>query len=165
MKPLGMNQSAWEHCDIDMNQFVSLYLSGNQKIPHYSLISYADGGLITNVNDLAIFFSEMIKGYNKGGAKILKNESFKKMMDAAFVSDQKNYGIFWSINGKGEYGHSGGDPGIMTFMMFDPKSGLGRIIFTNKIDQAGNGMNQLVYIWKTLEEYMLDFLSREELKL
>ncbi len=154
LKKFKMNQSGWKHSEVEMSEFVSLYLSNNQKIPPYSLITYADGGLITSVSDLSIYFSEMIKAYKHGNSEILKANNIKAMMDAAFISDSKKSGIFWSINGKGEYGHSGGDPGIMTFMMFNPNSGIGRIIFTNKLDDEGNGYNQLVYIWKTLEEYM-----------
>ncbi|MFD0864041.1 serine hydrolase domain-containing protein [Sungkyunkwania multivorans] len=154
LNPLNMTRSGWSHEEIDMSNFVSLYLRNDEKIPPYSLISYADGGLITSVHDLSLYFSEMIKGYKNGNSKILSDSSYKTMMDALFISDDKKSGIFWAINGKGEYGHSGGDPGIMAYMMFDPKTGLGRIVLTNKFDDKGNGINQVVYIWKTLEEFM-----------
>lgn len=154
LDPLGMKATGWSHETVDISNFVGLYLSNDQRIPPYSLITYADGGLITNVHDLSLFFSKMIKGYMTGESEILDSASFQTMMNPAFTSEEKKTGIFWTINGKGEYGHSGGDPGIMTFMMFDPETGIGRIVFTNKFDDEGNGMNQLVYIWKTLEDYM-----------
>lgn len=164
LSPLQMNQSGWFHNEVDMDNFVSLYLSNNEKIPPYSLITYADGGLITSVHDLSLFFSEMIKGYEDGGARILSDASFKTMMDPLFISKERSSGVFWAINGKGEYGHSGGDPGIMTYMIFDPETGLGRIVFTNKFDDEGNGINQVVYIWKTLEEFMPEIAGGESVR-
>ena len=63
------------------------------------------------------------------------------------------------MSGDGEIGHFGGDPGIMTFMLFNPSTGIGRIAFTNKYHPGGDGYNQLVYIWKTLEKYIEDFIE------
>ena len=149
-----MKNSGWNHNDIDMSQFVSLYLSNNKKIPHYSLISYADGGLITSVSDMAVYFSEIIKGYNGGNSKILKSDSFQKMITLTSVTKEKTSGIFWQKIGKTHIGHTGGDPGIMTFMTFDPATDFGYIILTNKFDPDGDGYNQLVYTWKTLQDYI-----------
>jgi CubicO group peptidase (beta-lactamase class C family) len=154
LEPLKMKNSGWNHDDIDMSQFVSLYLSNNKEIPHYSLISYADGGLITSVNDMALYFSEMIKGYNGESSKVISHDSYQQMMHQAPVSKEKNTGIFWQKVGRTHIGHTGGDPGIMTFMTFDPDTGYGYIVFTNKFDPDGDGYNQLVYTWKTLQEYM-----------
>ncbi|WP_158211949.1 serine hydrolase domain-containing protein [Robiginitalea sediminis] len=66
LEPLGMEQSGWFHDEVDMSQFVSLYLSNDKKIPPYSLLAHGDGGMITSVHDLSIFFLEMIKGYKTG---------------------------------------------------------------------------------------------------
>lgn len=154
LNPLKMDNSGWGHDTIDMSKFVSLYLSNNKKIPHYSLISYADGGLITSVNDMALYFSEIIKGYNGGVSELLTSDSFQKMMNQVAVTEEKETGLFWQKIGKTHIGHTGGDPGIMTFMTFDPETGYGYIIFTNKSDGEGDGYNQLVYTWKTLQEYL-----------
>lgn len=154
--PLKMKQTGWRHSEVDMSQFVSLYLSNDKQIPPYELISYADGGLITSVHDLSLYFVEMIKGYKTGKSIVLDSTSFKIMMNPSFTSEEKDSGVFWTINRKGEYGHSGGDPGIMTYMLFDPETNIGRIVFTNKFDDQGNGINEVVYIWKTLEEYMTE---------
>lgn len=153
LKPMKMENSGWTFDDIDESKFVQQYLGDDLALPRYEIISYADGGLISSVNDLALYFSKMIKGYYGGESGVLSAQSIKTMMDSAYVSDKKSYGIFWSINGKAEYGHSGADPGILTIMMFDPKTGIGRMVFTNKFDE-GDGFNQFVYVWKTLEKYM-----------
>lgn len=154
LRPLHMVDSGWDLADIDINRFITHYLSNDLAIPRYELVSYADGGLITSAEELAKYLSAMIKAYQGGTCPILNSQSAKFMMDPIFTSEEKNYGVFWSINGKGEYGHSGGDPGIMTYMMFDPDTGIGRIVMTNKFDDTGNGINQVVYIWKTLEEFI-----------
>ena len=154
LNPLSMSNSGWSHEEIDSRKFVSLYLSNNEQIPPYSLISFADGGLITSIYDMSLFFHEMIKGYFGSDSKILSKESFTKMMSPVYSSEEINSGMFWTINRRGLIGHTGGDPGIMTFMMFDPKTRYGRIIFTNKYDEEGDGYNQLVYIWKTLGDFI-----------
>lgn len=154
LQPMKMENSGWTFDEIDQSKFVGQYLSNDLQIPKYTLISYADGGLISSVNDLAIYFSEMIKGYKGEDTAVLPATSIQMMMEAAFVSEKKKSGIFWSINGKGEYGHSGGDPGIITIMMFNPETGVGRMVFTNKFDEGGNGFNQFVNVWMMLEKYM-----------
>ena len=94
LEPLGMSHTGWTHEEINKDQFVSLYLSNNKRIPHYALISYADGGLITSVNDLALYFSAMIKGYKGTSSKILSEASYQKMMNPIFISEEKDSGFF-----------------------------------------------------------------------
>ena len=154
LEPLKMYNSGWSYKEVDTSKFVKLYLENNQKVPPYELISYADGGLISSMDDMSIYFHQMIKGYMEGEHQIISGPSFKKMMDANFVSEERKAGFFWAINRPGLYGHAGGDPGIMTFMFFDPKSGYGRLFFTNKSDEGGNGYNQLAYSWMILEKYI-----------
>jgi len=154
LNPFKMTQSGWKHRDVNMDQFVSLYLSNNQKIPPYELISYADGGLITNVSDMGLYLSEMIKGYHGGASNILSSDSFQQLLHPKSIADERYSGIFWQTIGSSHIGHTGGDPGIMAIMSFEPKTGYGYIVFTNKTDNDGDGYNQLVHTWKTMQEFM-----------
>lgn len=162
LDPLQMKSSGWSHDAIDSSEFVSLYLSNNKTIPCYSLISYADGGLITSVYDMALYFSEMIKGYSGAPSELLSSDSFQKMMNLKPITEDRKSGVFWQKIGKTHIGHTGGDPGIMTFMTFDPDTGYGYVIFTNKSDNDGDGYNQLVYTWKTLQEYINQKIMTEQ---
>ena len=156
LNPLRMNHTAWSHDDIDSSEFVSLYLSNNSQFPKYSLISYADGGMISNVHDMAIYFSKLISGYAGSAIGLLSSESIRNMMNLKSITEDRTSGVFWQKIGKKHIGHTGGDPGIMTFMTFDPETGYGYVIFTNKSDNDGDGYNQMVHTWITLQEYMRD---------
>jgi CubicO group peptidase (beta-lactamase class C family) len=53
----------------------------------------------------------------------------------------------------GYIGHTGGDPGTMSMMFFDPKTNLGRIMIfnTNFSDKEGN--KAFFDIWNAMEKY------------
>lgn len=144
LKPLGMNSSGWVFEDIDITQHTKLYLNAETEIPYYSLITFPDGGLITSVNDLSKYLSELIKGY-VGEGTLLKNESysefFKKQLKPENFSNQhgENEGIFLGFSSEGLIGHSGGDPGVSTYMFFNPKTKIGRILLVNTVlNEEGN---------------------------
>lgn len=45
---------------------------------------------------------------------------------------KRNEGIFWNIYNNGMIGHDGDDPGVSSFLFFNPKTGLGGVLFCNK---------------------------------
>jgi hypothetical protein len=53
----------------------------------------------------------------------------------------------------GFIGHTGGDPGVVTLLFFDPKSGIGRLLLLNTsfADKAGGAA--MYKIWDTLGKY------------
>ena len=64
-----------------------------------------------------------------------------------------NTGLFMGFSYNGLIGHTGGDPGVVTLMFFDPKSGIGRFILLNTsiTDKAGGAT--LYKILDTLAKY------------
>ena len=53
----------------------------------------------------------------------------------------------------GFIGHTGGDPGVVALMFFDPKTGIGRILLMNTSHSTRAGEVAMYKIWNTLEKY------------
>lgn len=162
LKPLKMNNSGWTSTDIDPTKRSRLFAYKEKMIAEYSLITYADGGFITSSNDLGLFLSELIKGY-EGEGKLLSKKSYKKLFEKQkFVNNGKteNYGIF--IEFRDDFlkitnemiGHNGSDPGVFTAMYFNPTTKIGKIVLVNTdTDFTDNVWPEIEEIWKSLSDY------------
>lgn len=165
LQPLKMNDSGWKFEEVRFTNFSRLYENPQTPLPYYELITFPDGGLITSVNSLSKFLTELIKGYN-GYGTILTKESYKEYFSPQLsasnfldrneqnpYSESYNSGIFIGFGYTGYIGHTGGDPGVVSMMFFDPKTNLGRIMIfnTNFSDQKGN--NAFYRIWDLLEKH------------
>lgn len=165
LQPLKMDDSGWKFEDIRFSDFSQLYENPKTPLPYYELITYPDGGFITSVNSLSKFLTELIKGYN-GRGTILSKESYKEYFSSQLsasnflerneqnpYNESYNSGIFIGFGFTGYIGHTGGDPGVVSMMFFDPKTNLGRIMIfnTNFSDQKGN--KAFYNIWDLLEKY------------
>ncbi|MEM6805911.1 MAG: serine hydrolase domain-containing protein [Bacteroidota bacterium] len=166
LEPLDMSSSGFSFDDIDMSKHSRLYARPHVELPHYSLITYPDGGLITSISDMAKYLQELIKAYAGKGTILQKNsynELFKEQLSAEHIPDQDdegdpyddeyNTGIFMGFTPKGFIGHTGGDPGIATFMFFKPESKTGKILMINTSVRGSEGVKQFYDIWYTLDEY------------
>ncbi len=151
--PLEMNNSTWELAKADRSMKATGYLVPGVPLPHYELITFADGGLITSIDDLGKFALEMMNCY-AGKGTILSEVQAKEMMTPYLKDAKEKYGIFWAISSSGlSRGHSGGDPGTMTQMYFQPKTGIAKVMFMNcpPIDKSsGEAINRA---WKTMKKF------------
>ncbi len=164
-KPLKMKSSGWRFQDIDFTKYSKLYENPLKELPYYEMITYPDGGFITSAEDLSKFLSELIKGYNGKGTLLSKEsyaEYFKPQLSVSNFTDRNesnpysesyNVGIFIGYGYTDYIGHTGGDPGVMSMMFFDPKTNYGRIMIfnTNFSDKKGN--DTFYRIWDLLEKY------------
>ncbi|PHI18887.1 hypothetical protein CEQ90_15710 [Lewinellaceae bacterium SD302] len=132
LKPLGMNNSGWSYDVIDPETIGEIYGKSRLALPHYTLATYPDGGLLTSVHQLGLYLSASIRGKREGN-EILSREGYRELMEPVVQSDKggDRYGYFWETMSSGFSGHSGGDPGIVTLMYVDPKTELGAIAFFN----------------------------------
>ena len=73
-------------------------------------------------------------------SNFLKKESFDLMFKKSFPSDklptdynpkEVNAGVFWVYFKNGRLGHTGGDLGVTTFMVFYPEAKTGFIFLSN----------------------------------
>lgn len=166
LKPLKMEASGWTKATTNQAQFAKRYIKG-KVAPDYQLITYPDGGLISSTADLSRYLMAMIQGY-KGESQFLSPASFQTMMrnqyeQAPLVNSMKTgegrSGLFWDVFGKegrGDIGHSGSDPGILSFMYFDPETGIGCVLMTNT-DSEGKDIKTVVEMWEILIKNRVGF--------
>ncbi len=162
--PLGMKNTGWHIRDIDtanhavpyssvtedFESFLPRYDKDKQPMkkgelfPHclYSFYNYPDGLVRTSVNEFSRFLRAYINDGTYQGAQILKPETIQTMLS------EKHYGrgLCWvqskSEDGEMAWGHTGGDPGVVTFSRFWPESEIGLIIFIN--GGPGKGFGEIV---------------------
>lgn len=165
LKPLKMNTSGWHFKDVDFTKYSKLYENPKTALPFYGMISYPDGNFITSINDLSLYLTELIKGYN-GYGTVLSKESFKELfrpqLEAKHFLDREeqnpynesyNVGVFMGFGFSGYIGHTGGDPGVSSMMFFDPKNNIGRILIVNTSFSDKVGNDTFYSIWDRLERY------------
>ncbi|GAA4295099.1 hypothetical protein GCM10023183_00520 [Nibribacter koreensis] len=165
-QPLGMRQTDW-FLNPELAQASSKNYSFQKKAyPLYSEITYPDGSLRTNIQDLSRFLQEMIKGH-QGQSSLIPASQFATLFQKQFSEDnlpaglkasEPNSGIFWVHRKNGQIGHTGGDLGVTTLLYFDPATGLGKIFMSNtELDIPSTGkVNQklaehMAAIWKALD--------------
>ncbi|PWL39930.1 serine hydrolase [Flagellimonas aquimarina] len=165
LAPLEMASSDWNTAELDTTHLTQLFTVDGKQIPSYKLITYPDGGLITSVDDKAKYLSEIIKGFS-GNGKLLTEKSYK-LFFTKFLSennfegerdtdrpfdDEYNSGLFIGHTPIGQVGHMGGDPGVSTFMFFDPNTKIGKLLFVNT-DLDEKGADQFYTIWDKIGSY------------
>ena len=163
--PLEMNNSGWSIEVLDSTKISKLYGNYESVLADYSILTYPDGGLLTSSNDLSKLLIEFIKGYS-GNGTLLHKESYKRLFENQLSESQMpeeteaNFGIFLDFS-KGfmsddfkTIGHSGGDPGVVAGMFFNPKTGLGRILILNTDTDFDEAITpQFKEIWSTINKY------------
>ena len=166
LEPLGMSASGWRFEDIDMSKHSKLYLDTETQLPFYSLVNYADGGLTSSASDMGKYLSELINGQN-GRGKILTKASFSELFTPQLTAgnfeerndsdynDEYNSGIFMGFSAAGYIGHTGSDPGVASFMFFDPKTRIGKILMVNT-DLGKEGVKEFIEIWDILGKYEME---------
>lgn len=162
LKPLKMNHSGWSSKDINGKKRSRLFINKEKMIADYSLITYADGGFLTSTNDLGLYLTELIRGF-EGNGTLLKNESYRKLFEKKkFLENEKTkeFGIFMEFRegflGVQEdlIGHNGSDPGVFTAMYFNPKTKIGKIVFVNTdTDYSDKIWPEIKEIWKSTSEF------------
>ncbi|MGB5653393.1 MAG: serine hydrolase domain-containing protein [Robiginitalea sp.] len=162
-QPLEMSHSGWFPSEVDFSKHSRTYTDTGIPLAPYSLVNFPDGGLMTSAEDLGKYLSELIRGYS-GNGKILTPESFKELFTpqlqaAQFTSrsdgvynDEYNMGVFMGFSSHDQIGHTGGDPGVSTFMFFNAKTLTGKLLLVNT-DLNQKGVETFKEIWKTLETF------------
>ncbi|KAA2241507.1 beta-lactamase family protein [Chitinophaga agrisoli] len=139
-QPLKMKNSGWFIDVKKLENYARLYYNKDKDFPLYSLLTYPDGGLRTSCNDLSKYLAAVIKGYS-GDTTLLSNISFKQMFAPMFTEtnapqgirlSNRNKGVFWNLYSDGTIGLDGDDPGVSSYLFFNPATGLGGLFLCNK---------------------------------
>lgn len=174
-QPLQMDSTGWGLGAIDMKKHSRLYIDKKTAYPFYTCITYPDGSVITSSNDMSKYICELMKGYT-GNGTILNNDSYKEYFtqqlkpenfidrSTSEYSDEHNIGILMGFGSTGNFGHTGGDPGMFSVIWFDKNTKMGRyfVINTDWDDKSAGKTQKEIY--DALDEYAikLDKLSKEK---
>lgn len=153
LTPLGMQESWWNEDEIPAGRFTKRYYTPTWEVPNYSLITLADGGLLTTGFDLTKFTFEMIKGY-EGQGSLLSREAYETMFSTQTEYPGRNgIGIIWELIGDGTgFAHNGGDPGIFTNLVYDSEKKRAFIMMTNT-ELSKQTYPGVVRIWSALKGF------------
>ena len=131
-------------------------------LAEYSLITYPDGGFISSTNDLGLYLSELMKGYDGKGTRLNKTcyqNLFEKQVLKTEDSEEES-GIFIEYTNdfiripNALIGHNGSDPGVSTAMYFSSETETGKILFINTdSDFNDNYWPEVVAIWQSLIDF------------
>ncbi|MDO1451246.1 serine hydrolase [Rhodocytophaga aerolata] len=177
-KPLGMKNTGWFLHEIDTSKHIKpyayvskenrnallkskhLYVKGaNFKagsfVEHclYSFPNYPDGLVRTSVRELSLFLTAMMNGGELKGNKILNKATLDKMLSLQ-IKGNPSQGLVWHTfeplaDTTTLWGHTGGDPGIITYLFFHPTERKGVITFQNNAtDETSEIVKQLYLISK-----------------
>lgn len=141
-QPLAMTNSTYHFDEVDKSEMCVNYSYNGGALPKYSLLTYPDGGVYTNNQNLTQYFVEMIKGYNNN-SNFLNEESFKQMYAPHFQDEEHKSGIFWAYNKSGSIGHNGADPGIFTYMYYTDQN-IGLVFMCNTLSFKNKEMTNTV---------------------
>lgn len=152
-KELGFQRGVWRSTIIE--KLPTNYLQNKMKVPAHKSNLYPAGSMMLSGNELSIYLTEMIKGF-QGKSQILDPKSFQKMMTRQNLETDRS-GIFWELNGD-KIGHNGGNYGVTCFMSFNKVTGIGKIFMTNISSyQNDELLKEMIEIWNTLNEYESKF--------
>ncbi|WP_299823953.1 serine hydrolase domain-containing protein [uncultured Pontibacter sp.] len=164
LEPLQMNSSGWSISTIDFSKYTHTFQNKTTPYPYYSLNTYPDGGMLTTSGDMSKYILELMKGYY-GGGTILSKESYREYFtphlntenfidrSTSEYSDEYNMGITIGFGSTGNFGHTGGDPGLFSVIWFDKDSGIGRYFIVNtECNTKEFGKSQKA-IYDLLDEY------------
>ncbi len=175
LKPLKMNSSGWNFNTINFSNYSPTYINKDTPYPYYSLIGYPDGGMLTTTSDMSKYISELLKAYY-GNGMILSKGSYKEYFtpqlnagnfidrDKSEYSDEYNMGITMGFGSTGNFGHTGGDPGMFSVIWFFKDRKMGRYFVTNTDwNPKASGKDQKA-IYDLLDEYYLKLNELSKIK-
>lgn len=144
-EPAGMRLTGFPSMDIPPEDVAIGYLrNGSPNIGHLPSVGGADGGIVTNVEDLLRFFRCLREG------RLLRDSTREFLWrSVSTISSSRAYGHGFYIDhagGQTWYGHTGSDPGISVRVACSMASESSIIILCN-CDSAAFSVFRLVLEW------------------
>jgi len=150
-QPLQMNNSYWFLKEIPHKNIARphevLPVTGPSVLNHYGYPSFPDGQLRTTATDYAQILKLMINRGKVNETTFLKEETIDEYLEIQYPDIAKYQALTWYYNENDNFlykvvaprylfmrklpAHSGYDPGIETYVVFDPKKKTGAIIIHN----------------------------------
>lgn len=146
---LEMYSTAWSVDEINNSNYATLYFPDGKIVPKYQLITYPDGGLLSNVSDLSNFLKEMI--IVSTGTSGFLNDKYGELL---FPGDGDLDYSFWGLRPGGNIGLQGGDPGIHAAIEFNRNNRTGTVILCNvNVEQDDALYRDYLEIRRILSKY------------
>lgn len=102
---------------------------------HYTFSGASDGGLRTSIDALGKFVHVLLnKSVGRSGKRVLEASTLRAMMRRATPAEDWQGLAFYQTEVAGTWGHSGGESGVSTVLLVDPKAGKGLVVLTNGDD-------------------------------
>ena len=150
-QPLEMKNSYWFLKEIPHKNIARPHevvpVTGPHVLNHYGYPSFPDGQLRTTATDYAQILKLMINRGKVNETTFLKEETIDEYLEIQYPDIAKYQAICWNYSENDDFlykvvapryifarrlpGHSGYDPGAVTYITFDPKKKAGIIIFLN----------------------------------
>ena len=128
--PLGMQNTSYAYADLNMDKVVGRYWENYQQIEPYRQLHFPAQSLKTTMEDYSRFLIAYMNGGIYKGTRILKESTINHIL--RINNPASGTCLLWSKNLGNWYGHSGGEPGVATYVEFYPEKKAGLIIFSNK---------------------------------
>ena len=148
---LQMNNSYWFLKEIPHSNIAHAHKILPKEEPevlnHYGYPSFPDGQLRTTATDYAQVIKLMINRGMVNGSSFMSEQTIDEFLKIQYPEVAKYQAISWNYNEFDAFiyklimprylfkrkipAHSGYDPGVETYVTFDPKKGTGAIIFIN----------------------------------
>lgn len=151
---LGMHHTHWFYQENILANYSQLYDEKDKPLPFYSLVTYPDGALKTNISDLSLYLQALMDGFNRRSA-LLGNQFWDIYFKQNFSTEkpvkninekEPNIGIFIVYSKNGKIGHTGSDPGLSSILFFDPQTNEGKIFLGNE-DITSKNLESFKRIW------------------
>lgn len=118
----------------------------------YSFFNTPDGLVRTSVHQLARFLMAYMRGGELDGQRILAASTVEEMLspqvEPSLIEDERFVqGLAWrrqQFVAGGMWGHSGGDPGIRSHMLFSPENNRGVVVFANRMTRISPILDRLL---------------------
>jgi CubicO group peptidase (beta-lactamase class C family) len=150
-QPLQMTDSYWFLKEIPHDNIARPHelvpVTGPRVLNHYGFPSFPDGQLRTTATDYAQVLKLMINRGKINETTFLKEETIDEYLKIQYPDIAKYQAIAWNYNEYDAFlykvvapryifarklpAHSGYDPGVDTYIIFDPKKKSGALIFLN----------------------------------
>jgi CubicO group peptidase (beta-lactamase class C family) len=128
--PLGMQNTSYAYADLNMDKVVRRYWENYQQIDPYRQLHFPAQSLKTTMEDYSRFLIAYMNGGIYKGTRILKESTINHIL--RINNPASGTCLLWLKNLGNWYGHSGGEPGVATYVEFYPEKKAGLIIFSNK---------------------------------
>ncbi|UCG42026.1 MAG: beta-lactamase family protein [candidate division WOR-3 bacterium] len=128
--PLGMSSTSFSYRDLAQDSLARPYSPELEPFRFYRSRAYPAGALKTTVHDLARFLLAYINRGRLEGTRILSPESVDELL--TLHNPTSGRCLLWTRTVGGWIGHTGGDKAFSAVVEYQPATGVGLVICTNR---------------------------------